>query len=59
MDTRATINVMPDITLSKFPGNADQLESFNTTLLMYSQKLKLLEGKRCLFSIERTTTFTQ
>ena len=25
IDTRATVNVMPDITLSKLCGNADQL----------------------------------
>ena len=59
IDTRATVNVMPDMTLSKLCGNADQLESFNTTLLMYCQRLNLLEGKRCLFSIQRTTTCTQ
>ena len=37
IDTRATVNVMLDITLSKLYGNADQLESFNTTLLMYNK----------------------
>ena len=39
---------MSDITLSKLCGNADQLESFNTTLLMHCQKLNLLEGKMML-----------
>ena len=37
LDTRATVNVMSDITLSKLCGNADQLESCNTTLLMYNK----------------------
>ena len=44
--SRATVNVMSDITLSKLCGNADQLESFSITLLMYSQKLNLLEGRK-------------
>ena len=37
LDTGATVNVMSDITLSKLCGNADQLESCNTTLLMYNK----------------------
>ena len=47
LDTGATVNVMSDITLSKLCGNADQLESCNTTLLMYNKsKVKPIGRKK-------------
>ena len=47
LDTAATVNVMSGITLSKLCGNADQLESCSTTLLMYNKsEVKPIERKR-------------
>ena len=37
LDTGATVNVMSDITVSKLSENADQIKSYNTTLLMYNK----------------------
>ena len=40
---------MPDITLSKLCGNAEQLESFNSTLLMYNNlEVKPIGRKKML-----------
>ena len=47
LDTGATVSVMSDIALSKLCGNADQLESCNTTVLMYNkEEVKPIERKK-------------
>ena len=46
LDSGATVNVMSDITLSKLCGNINQLESCNTTLVMFNRSEVKPIGKK-------------
>ena len=48
LDSGATVNVMSDTTLSKLCGKVDQLDSCNTTLVMYDKSEVKAMGKKTL-----------